>query len=160
MSDAGITGVLEKVLNTTPNQGVMIALLPISGEWSKLEVPHLTLVYAGEKNTLSELDFVELAKDAAMLAMMNRVTQLRVMGRDQFGGDGEDKVDVLRLQPSPELWSMRRAVERWNASQHPFSPHCTIGPAGTFIEMTPSYIAFDKICVGWGDEYLSFNMKR
>lgn len=159
MSEVGISGVLEKV-NTQYGQGVMIALLPMSAEWSKLEVPHLTLVYAGESSDLPETAFNELAKDAAMLAMMNRVIQLRVMGRDQFGGDGEEKVDVLRLQPSSELWAMRRAVERWNASQHPFAPHCTIGPAGTFIEMTPSYIAFDKLCVGWGDEYLTFNMKR
>lgn len=154
-------------VNTTPTkyddqakQSVMIALLPIMSEWSKIEKPHLTLVSAGDVEDHSELDYLELAKDAAMLAMMNRPIQLRVMGRDQFGGEGEEKVDVLRLQPSSELWAMRRAVERWDASEYPFTPHCTIGPAGTFIEMTPSYIAFDKICVGWGGEYLEFNLKR
>lgn len=161
MSDAGVSGVLTKY-NDQAAEGAMIALVPIMSDWCRIERPHLTLVYAGEVKDLPENAFNELAKDAAMLAMMNRTIQLRVLGKDQFGGEGEEKVDVLRLQPSSELWAMRRAVEHWDASKHPFSAHCTIGPAGTFLEvgMTPSYIAFDKLCVGWGDEYLEFNLKR
>lgn len=159
MSDTGISGVLTKY-NDQAAQGAMIALSPIMSEWSKVDYPHLTLVYAGEVKDLPDNAFNELAKDAAMLAAMNRTIQLRVLGTEVFGSDGEEKVDVLRFQPSSELWAMRRAVEQWDASEHPFKPHATIGPQGTFQEMRPNYVAFDKVCVGWGDEYLEFNLKR
>lgn len=159
MSDVGISGILEKV-NNGADEGVMIGLLPITSDWSTLELPHLTLVYAGQVPDLPETAFNEMAKDAAMIAMLSRPVQLRVLRKEVFGGDGEDKVDVLCLQPSSELLSMRRALERWDASEHPFKPHATIGPQGTFLEMTPSYLAFDRICVGWGNEYLTFWLKR
>ncbi len=48
---------------------------------------------------------------------------LKVLGTDIFGD--EEKVNVLRLQPTPELLAMRRSVENWNASEHPFNPHVT-----------------------------------
>ncbi len=138
------------------SDSVMIALLPTTSDWCHIELPHLTLVYVGEKEDLKPTVFNELAKDASMLAMMAKSITLKVVGTDVFGE--EDKVDVLRLQPSPELLAMRRAVERWNASEYPFKPHATIGPAGTFIE-TPTYLAFNRIMVGWGKENLTFWLK-
>lgn len=141
-------------------KGVMIALLPITTDWSKLDVPHMTLVYAGEVDDLPETAYVELAKDAAMLAMLSRPVQLKVKEKAIFGSDDEEKVDVFRLQPTSELLAMRRSVERWNASEFPFNPHVTIGPAGTFLEFSPTYLAFDRVCLGWGDEYLTFWLKR
>lgn len=137
---------------------VMIALLPVVSDWCRIEHPHMTLVYAGEADDLPQGSFNELAKDAASLAMLSHPLTLRVTGVETMGTD--EKVDVFRLQPSSELLAMRRAVERWNASEFPFKPHCTIGPSGTYIENRPMYIAFDRICVGWGDEYLTFWLKR
>lgn len=136
---------------------VMIALLPITSDWCKIELPHLTLVYCGEVKDLTITDFNELAKDASMLAMLGNPITLRVSGVEVFGGDGEEKVDVLRLQPSPELWSMRRAVEKWNASEYSFKPHCTIGPQGSYIE-PPRYLAFNRVMVSWGEENITFSI--
>ncbi len=138
------------------DDSVMVALLPVTSDWCRIEVPHLTLVYVGEKKDLKPTVFNELAKDAALIAMLSNPIMLKVMGTDIFGE--EDKVDVLRLQPTPELWAMRRAVERWNASEYPFKPHATIGPTGTLVE-TPTYLAFNRIMVGWGKENLTFWLK-
>lgn len=142
-------------------EGAMIALLPIASDWSRVEKPHLTLVYAGKVDDLAPTAFNDLAKDAAMLAALaTGPMSLKTMGIDQFG-DGVEKVDVLRMQPSTELWAMRRAVERWDASEHPFRPHVTIGPSnGVFPQYTPSMVAFDRICVGWGNELLPFWIKN
>lgn len=139
----------------------MIALLPTTSDWCKLECPHLTLVYAGETKDLQVTDFNELGKDASMLAMLSSPITLKVMGMEVFGDSVDGKVDVLRLQPSPELWSMRRAVEKWNVSEHPFRPHVTIGPTGTtsWSMDYPRYIGFNRIMVGWGDEQMTFSMQ-
>lgn len=137
---------------------VMIALLPITNDWCQIECPHMTLVYAGETKDLQEGAFNELAKDACSLAMLSNYLYLRVMGIEVFGD--EEKVDVLRILPSPELLAMRRAVESWNASAHPFRPHATIGPAGSFVGELPRHLVFDRIMVGWGDEQLTFWLKR
>lgn len=137
---------------------VMVALLPVRTDWSKLELPHLTLVYAGEVKDLKPTAFNELAKDASLIASLSHSIMLKVLGVEVFGD--EDKVDVLRFQPTPELWAMRRVVEDWNASEFPFRPHATIGPVGSNVGMeTPSYMAFNRIMVGWGDENITFNLK-
>lgn len=134
----------------------MIALLPITTDWCRIELPHLTLVYVGETKDLEPTVFNELGKDASMLAALSRPITLKVMAVEIFGE--EEKVDVLKLQPSPELWSMRRAVERWNASEFPFNPHCTIGPAGMSSMDYPRYLAFNRILVSWGEEKLTFSL--
>ncbi len=99
-----------------------------------------------------------MAKDAASLAMLTNPLTLKVMGVEIFGS--EDKVDVLRLQPSPELLSMRRVVESWNASEYAFNPHATIGPTGSFFENPPTNLIFNRIMVGWGKESLTFWLKN
>lgn len=145
------------------NKGsAMIALLPITTDWCRIELPHLTLVYAGEIEDLQPGQFNEMAKDASALAMLSNSIHLKTKGTDVFGGEGEEKVDVIKLQPSSELWAMRRAVENWDESEFPFNPHVTIGPIGSSmsLEMMPGYIAFDRIMVAWGDEYLTFWLKR
>lgn len=137
----------------------MIALLPVTSEWCRIELPHLTLVYVGETKDQKPTAFNELAKDASMLAALSSPLTLRVLGVDVFGD--EEKVDVLRLQPSPELWAMRRVVEKWNGSEHSFRPHVTMGPTGTgtFIEQ-PSYLAFNRMMVAWGKENITFWLNR
>jgi 2'-5' RNA ligase len=144
--------------DVSASEGVMIALLPSSSEWCKIELPHLTLVYAGSKNDLRPTDFNELAKDAAMLAALSFGIGLRVIAQEPFGTNGE--VTAFRLQPTTELWAMRRAVEHWNKSEHPFNPHVTIGPVGTFVEVVPRAIYFDRVYVGWGEESLTFFLRR
>lgn len=145
--------------NVSSDQSAMIALLPITADWCKLVLPHMTLVYAGDISKLNDGDFNDLGKDAAALAMMCSVVSLRVMGVEIFGD--VDKVDVLRFQPSSELMAMRNTVERWNASLMPFNPHATIGPIGSSVQLQqtseiPRYVAFDRVYVGWGEESLTF----
>lgn len=136
------------------SDSVMIALLPITTDWCQIECPHMTLVYVGEKKGLKPSTFNELAKDASSIAMLSGPLTLKVQGVKVFGD--EDKVNVLVLQPSPELWAMRRAVESWNGSEYPFNPHVTIGPVSGYPENVPTYIAFNRIMVGWGEEKLTF----
>lgn len=140
--------------------GVMIALAPIISDWCRIEVPHLTLVYAGKKADLAPTTFNELAKDAAAIAMMSRPVQTPVLGTAVFGSEGEEKVNVIRLRPTPELAAMRHQLEKWNKSEHPFQPHVTIGPLGLEPDVIPPAIAFDRIMVGWGSEYLTFWLRR
>jgi len=142
------------------SDGVMLALLPsMVDDWQKTKVPHLTLVYAGTVGDLGPTEFSDLAKDASMLASLARPIALRVIARETFGKE-TDQVDVFRLQPTPELMAMRRTVEKWNASEFPFNPHVTIGPVGTFVEFPPRMIGFDRVAVGWGEEYLIFSLNR
>lgn len=142
--------------------GVMIALLPITSDWCKIDYPHMTLVFAGKVDELVPTEFNEMAKDAASIAMLSSPLYLRVTGKQVFGDGSEDNphVDVFTLLATPELQAMRRQVEQWNKSEFPFTPHVTIGPAGSFVESPPAYLAFDRIVVGWGDEYLTFWLKR
>lgn len=140
------------------SQGVMIAFLPTNSDWCKIDLPHMTLVYAGEKDKLSVADFNSLAKDAASVAQLMRPFALRVTVQDIFGGGLESQVRVLRLRPTPELWSARRFVEQWDKSQHDFNPHCTVGPAEVVLSDPPGVIGFDKIMVAYGDENITFSM--
>lgn len=143
------------------SEGVMIALLPITSDWCQIELPHMTLVYCGKISDLKPSSFNELVKDASALAAISKPLTLRVTGCEVFGGGEDERVDVLRLLLTPELASMRRFVEKWNASEYKeFKPHCTIGPAGQNYGPKPTYLAFDKICVEWGDEMVSFNLTR
>ena len=146
------------VSDASESEGVMIALLPANDDWCKIALPHLTLVYAGVKSELTPGDFSELAKDAAMLAALSRGIGLRVVAKEAFGSNGD--VDAFRLQPTTELLAMRRSVEHWNKSEHPFNPHVTIGPAGTPVDVVPPAIYFDRVYVGWGDDSLTFWLKR
>lgn len=137
----------------------MIALLPITTDWCKIDLPHMTLVYAGTIDKLKPTDFNELAKDAAALAMLSGTISLRVLCVDQLGDT--EKVDALMLEPTSEVLAMRRAVEDWNQSKFPFTPHATIGPIGASVMMsTPRWVAFNRIYVGWGDQSLTFWLKN
>lgn len=138
--------------------GVMIALLPITSDWCQIDLPHMTLVYAGTTDQHKPGDFNELAKDAASLAILADSIYLRTTGVDIFGDDTE-KVNVLKLMPTPELWAMRRFVEDWNMSEFPFTPHCTIGPVGTPLpQFIPPTLAFDRVMCSWGSDNLTFRM--
>jgi 2'-5' RNA ligase len=136
---------------------VMIALLPITTDWCKIELPHLTLVYAGESKDLPYQSYVELTKDASSLAAMNRPLALEVSGEDLFGPERD--TSVLTLRPSIQLKAMRHFVERWNKSEFDFNPHVTVGGTTDRADPVPAIIAFDRVYVGWGGSGLSFSMK-
>jgi 2'-5' RNA ligase len=148
--------------NNEHDDSVMIALLPITTDWCKIDLPHLTLVYAGKKKDLDNTSYGDLAKDAASIAQMSRPIVLEVLGREMFGNwstDPNDAVDVYRLRKTPEIEAMRSVVERWNKSEFPFNPHVTIGPPGVTNGYDPGVIAFNRIGVFWGDQSLVFNFK-
>jgi 2'-5' RNA ligase len=139
---------------------VMVALLPIGSSWSRIELPHMTLVYAGEISDLDPADFNKIAKDAASIALMNRPITLMVADVEVFGE--EDKVDVLRFRLTSELEAMRHVVDGWNRSEFPFRPHATMGPIGTRMlvqQHIPQQVTFDRVYVGWGEQSLTFLMK-
>lgn len=137
--------------------GVMIAFLPANAEWSMLELPHMTLVYAGSKSKLGADDFSSLVKDAAGLALLTSPFSLMSFGIATFG-EGTDQVKVLRLRATPELMSSRRFVERWNQSEPPFSPHVTIGPVTDYAGELPRSVFFNKLVVAWGQEVVAFGL--
>ncbi len=142
------------------SSGVMIAFLPTSSEWCQLDLPHMTLVYAGTTDDRSPADFNTLAKDAATIAMLYHPFALSVTGVEVFGD--EEKVDVLRFRMTPELVAARRIVQQWNASEHPFRPHATMGPtrvlASDAREFLPQVVGFDRIMVSWGEESITFKL--
>lgn len=141
------------------SDSVMIAFLPTTSDWCKIDLPHMTLVYCGSKSDLKPSDFNELAKDAAALALLVDPFWLVVNGVEAFGPPG-DQVNALKFQPTTDLWAMRRQVEKWNKSEFPFNPHATIGPVTPFVDNTPRSVGFDRLFLGWGDENLTFLLRR
>lgn len=134
------------------DESVMIALLPVSAAWCQIELPHLTLVYCGKVPDLKPTDYNEIAKDIIDLSRRFGMQTLDVIGPDIFGDDESSKVDVLRLRTSPDLSVMRSIEEYWNASQHPFNPHVTVGPVGSLTGDIPNKILFDRIMCQWGNQ--------
>lgn len=146
------------VTDAQVNSGVMIALLPTYTDWCNIDLPHVTLVYAGQKQDLQPGDFNEIAKDAASLAMLTKPFSLQVAGVETYG-DGSEQVRALKLRLTTELAAMRRFVEHWNKSQYKvFDPHATIGPyADSEMKAAmPSMLYFDRLLVAWGDEQIAF----
>lgn len=139
------------------DSGVMIAFLPTSSEWCVQDLPHMTLVYAGTIEDLTPSDFSALAKDTATIATLIRPFTLQVTNVAVFGD--EEKVDVLRFRPTSELLAARRIVEHWNASEHDFNPHATIGPASVYPRDVPRVVGFDRVLLAWGEEQLTFWLK-
>lgn len=145
------------------SDGVMIAFLPVEGGWCKQPLPHMTLVYAGLEEDLRPGAFNELSKDTLSVAQMFRGPfTLKVVGIDQFGeGTAENpQVDVLKLEKTPEIELARKLVEDWNASQHEFNPHATVGPAGSAQGILPSSLVFNRVMVAWGPRRLIFGLGK
>ena len=136
--------------------GVMIAFLPTSGEWCKQPLPHLTLAYAGTIEDISLTSFNDLAKDALTVARQTGPLMLKVLGIEVFGD--EEKVDVLRLEETPQLLAARELVEHWNVSEYDFAPHCTIGPEGSAEGYIPTRLFFQELIVTWGHRELRFRL--
>lgn len=138
------------------SDSVMVALLPTTTDWCKTPLPHMTLVYCGTVDSLSIGQRNELTKLALDMAMTCSPMTIPVTGVEHFGDEGD--VEVLTLEPIPQLLAMRSVFEDWNASEFSFSPHCTVGPVGSASSDTPRDLTFDRICVCWGDEQTPFKM--
>lgn len=138
------------------SQSVMIALLPTTSDWCHIELPHLTLVYAGEIDSLTPGDYNELGKDVLSLSREFGPIELGVIGPDVLGE--KEPVDVLTLFETPELSAMRAKVEHWNASQYDFNPHVTVGPLDSLEGTIPNSILFDRIMLGWGQKGFNCNL--
>jgi len=140
---------------------VMVALLPIISDWANIQLPHLTLVYAGKKTDLSASDMDGLSKAALSIATLCAPITLRTLVKDVFGEGTDDnpKVDVLRFHPNLELIKMRSLIQDWDASDFPFIPHLTVGPEGTWnADSSPVMVAFDKVAICTGDECQAFQL--
>lgn len=141
------------------NNSIMVAVLPQTSDWCKLELPHTTIIYGGEVSSSKPTMFNELAKLASIVAentseFLAKVTDVAIFGE-------EEKVSVLVLERTEELLRLRRHFEKWNDSEfETYLPHATIGPEGTKINPVPMYLVFDRLAVVWGDQILSFRLKH
>lgn len=144
------------------DNSVMIALLPTTSEWSKLKLPHMTLVYAGVLGeSVQDEDLERMVKDASYLAQLTSPFGLKVTGVETFGKDDE-MVDVLVLELTTWLRAMRHFVVHWNASEYKeFRPHCSIGgsPGQGQLQDNPMWLMFDRIAVCWGEQIIPFWLK-
>ena len=138
------------------SQSVMIALLPTTSDWCHIELPHMTLVYAGKISSLTPGDYNELGKDVLSLSREFKPIELEVIGPDVLGD--EEPVDVLTLFETPELLKMRSLVEHWNASKFEFNPHVTVGPLDSLEGTIPNTLMFDRIMLGWGQKGFNCNL--
>jgi 2'-5' RNA ligase len=137
---------------------IMVAVLPQTADWCKLELPHTTIVYGGEVSSSRPTMFNELAKLASTVAESTSEFLAKVTGVETFGD--EEKVSVLVLERTEELLRLRRRFEKWDDSDFStYKPHATIGPEGTVINPVPMYLVFDRLAVVWGDQILSFRLK-
>lgn len=142
------------------NQGnsIMVAVLPKTSDWCKLELPHTTIVYGGEVTSSKPTMFNELAKLASVVAESTSEFLAKVTGVETFGED--ERVSVLVLEKTDELLRLRKTFEKWDDSDFSvYKPHATIGPEGTVINPVPLYLVFDRLAVVWGDQILSFKLK-
>jgi len=142
--------------------GVYVALLPTESLWCKQPFPHTTIISAGDTSELRASVFNTLAKSVASIAMVTNPISLKVLGIEVFGE--EEKVDVLRLDISPELLAVRSFLENWDTGEFPvFKPHATIGPVGSAMfpsESMPLFLTFDRIVVCWGEQKIAFWLKK
>lgn len=141
--------------------GMMIAYLPADPNpaWCLQDLPHMTLVYAGQSEDHPPSFFNELTKEALTVARQFGGFVLDVTGIEEYG-EGADAVDVLELYPTPQLLMARRVVEKYNASSYKdFKPHATIGPAGSANQLSsiPSRIAFHTLGVFDGTRKITFD---
>jgi len=142
----------------TVQDSTMVALLPQTNEWCKIDPAHTTLIYPGKKSELDPIVRDELIRLASSIAILTNPFPVKITGQEEFG---DDRVEVFRLDRTPELSSLRTIFETWDDSEFPnFRPHATIGPQGTFVENPPLFLMFDRIMVGWGEEQTTFWLRR
>lgn len=80
------------------------------------------------------------------------IPPLSVTGVEVFGDD--EKVEVLRFAPNPELDILRANFEPFHKSQYKeFKPHLTLGPKGSTVYSTlPKVVEFDRLSLVFGNK--------
>lgn len=141
------------------NESVMVALLPRTSEWCRIELPHLTLAYVGEIPDLQPSTWSDLLKAAITISSSFAPIVVSVLGVERFG-EPDNPVDVLLLDSSPDLMAIQRTVDDWETGQfRAFRPHCTIGPPGAIVGITvPTEISFDRCVVSYGSQNTSYKL--
>lgn len=141
------------------NDSGMIALLPQTDEWCTIEPAHTTIVYLGKIADLDPNVKEQVIKLVSSLAILTNPFPVKITGQEVFGTD--DKVEVFVLAKIPELSSLRTILDSWDDSEFPnFLPHATIGPEGTIVKDPPMFLMFDRIMVSWGEERITFWLRR
>lgn len=142
------------------NTSAMVALLPSNDSWCRQDLAHMTVVYLGELEDLSDTLRIELTQKVSDLACLMRGFSVKVLKQEIFGTD--ESVDVLTIDKSPQVLALRSFFQDHNASEHTdYSPHVTIGPhealsENTSKEPSPMYLTFNRIGLFWGDEQVVF----
>jgi len=139
------------------NESIMVAMLPTTNDWCKIELPHTTLVYAGEIKDSSVTEFNKMAKEVSDLAVLSRPLAIDTFGIEVFGN--EEKVDVIRLLATPELMAIRNTLVKYDVSEHPFHPHVTVGPVGSANYPIPTRLFFDRFLIKYGQESMVFKLR-
>lgn len=143
----------------TTQDSAMVALLPQTDEWCKFDLAHTTLIYLGLIKDLAPIVKEELIKIVSSIAILTNPFPVKIIGQEVFGDT--EKVEVFRLVNTSELSSLRTLLNSWDDSEFPnFRPHATIGPEGTMIQDPPLFLMFDRIMLGWGEEQLTFWLRR
>jgi len=142
----------------TTQDSAMIAVLPQTDEWCKIDPAHTTIVYLGK---VSELDIVVkdmLIKLVSSVAILTNPFPVKIIGKEILG---DDRLETFKLANTSELSSLRSIFESWDDSEFPnFKPHATIGPEGTKVQNPPLFLMFDRIMLGWGEERIVFWLRR
>lgn len=137
----------------------MIALIPENFYLTNVEFPHCTLVYLGRVENKPHAKYRELLQVTSGLATITRSFRARVSGEDVFGPT-QDRVKVLKLQLTPELYAMRSFVERFNESEYEeYLPHITVGPWNIELYDHPNAVRFDRLALCWGESKTFFRLK-
>lgn len=137
---------------TEHQQSVMVALLPTDGSWCQQDLPHCTLVYAGEIPNLNPYLHSRLKEAALVMSLSTNAFTTKVSGVGVLGD--EKAVWVMHLEDHPTLTWLRMMVSHHSASKFPFRPHCTIGEVGTAyvnVSNIPEEVTFDRLLVAWGE---------
>ncbi len=138
---------------------VMVSVLPDNDDWCKIDPPHTTLVYVGKVKDLDPLVRDLLIKAVSSIAILTNPFRVKVIGRETFGDS--EPVDVFTLAGSSDRMALRALLDSWDDGEFPiYRPHATIGPVGSLVKNPPTFLLFDRIMIGWGEERLTFWFKR
>jgi 2'-5' RNA ligase len=133
----------------------MVALFPTETAWCHIKIPHVTIIYLEDVDSLESDVFYEISKKVSDLALVTKVFSEKVTGIEVFGED--ERVEVLRLNKGPRLLEFKNLLTIWDFGSFPdFKPHATIGPIGSSDQNPPLILTFDRIAIGWGDDYFVF----
>lgn len=140
------------------DDSIMVALLPKGETGSKLELPHLTVIYGGEIPEMTARETFDLIGTFISVMDGTPIPPLKVTGLEIFGDD--EKVEVLTFASNPELDRLRTIFEPHHKSQYKeFKPHLTMGPVGSVRNKNlPDTVEFNRLILAFGDRKITENL--